>query len=95
MSFEIKEQHVDKGIGRHYILLHDPETGAEHHLALYTGHHSCPLCGHVKPITNLGEIDLKALLKEEFANLEISKAQTVAWAKKHNVPILKADGKAR
>jgi hypothetical protein len=49
----------------------------------------------VWPIDNLGQIDLKALLKEEIGNLEKGKAQTDEWGKKHNVPILKADGKAR
>ena len=90
MSFQLKDQHVDEQLGRHYITIHDPETGAEHHLAIYTGHHSCPLCGHVKPHDNLGEIDHKAIIKEEIALLEASKAQTRAHAKKHGIPILKA-----
>ena len=91
----MKEQHIDRGLGRHYIILHDPETGAEHHIPLDTSHRPCPCCGHVWPIDNLGQIDLKALLKEEIGNLEKGKAQTDEWGKKHNVPILKADGKAR
>lgn len=91
----MKEQHVDKALGRHYIVLHEPGTGAEHHTIIYTGHDSCPTCGHVKPKTNLGEIDLKELLKSEIAALEAAHAQTHAWAQKHNVPILRADGKAR
>jgi hypothetical protein len=95
MSFQLKHQHVDEYLGRHYIVLHDPDTGAEHHIALYTGHKTCPTCGHVKPIDNLGNIDHKALIREEIKALEASKAQTRAHAKKHGIPTLKADGKAR
>lgn len=95
MSFQLKEQSVDLGIGCHDIILHDPDTGAEHHIKIFTGHHSCPLCGHVKPIDNLGKIDHKALMKEEISSLEAAKQQTREHAKKHSIPILRADGKAR
>lgn len=95
MSYELKSQHHDEMLGRHYVVLHDPETGAEHHVAIYVGYQSCQLCGHVMPIDNLGEIDHKALIKEEIANLEAAKKQAREHAKKHGIPILRADGKAR
>lgn len=95
MSWQIKAQHVDELLLRHYIEIHDPETGAEHHVVIYTGHNSCPACGHVQPHNNLGEIDVKALVKEEIALLEVSRQQTRAHARKHGIPILKADGKTR
>lgn len=89
MSYQIKTQHVNVGEGHHYIVLHDPETGAEHHVMIRTGHDSCPTCGHVKPKDNLGALDLKAIVKEEIGNLEKAKAQTKEWARKHNIPLLK------
>ena len=95
MSWQVREQHVDLSLGRHYVVLHEPVSGAEHHLMIYVGHDSCPTCGAVKPKTNTGDIDFKAILKQEIEALEASHAQSAAHAKLHNVPILKADGKAR
>jgi len=90
MSWQVKDQHVDLSLGRHYVVLHEPVTGAEHHVAIYVGHDSCPLCGNVQPKTNTGELDVKAILKQEMEVLEASHAQSRAHAQKHNVPILKA-----
>ncbi len=90
MSWKLKHHEFDHTVQRHYAVLHDPATGAEHHLAIYTGHDSCALCGHVQPKTNTGELDFKAILQEELANLEASHAQSVAYAKKHNIPVKKA-----
>ena len=89
MSWDVKHQHFEHDIQRHYAVLHDPTTGAEHHVIIYTGHDSCPTCGHVKPKTNTGEIDLKAIIKEELANLEQSHQQSAAFVKKHNLPVAK------
>jgi hypothetical protein len=90
MAWQVKEQHVDLSLGRHYIVLHEPISGAEHHIAVYVGHDSCALCGHASPKTNTGDLDMKAILKKEIEALEASHAQTAAHARKHNVPILKA-----
>lgn len=89
MSWDLKAHEFDHTVQRHYAVLHDPVTGAEHHLVIYAGHDSCPTCGHVKPKTNTGQLDFKAILKEEIANLEKSHAQSVAYAKKFNVPAVK------
>lgn len=89
MSWNLKEHHFDHTAQRHYAVLHDPATGAEHHLVIYTGHDSCPTCGHVQPKTNTGELDFAAILSEQIANLEQSHAQSVAYAKRHNVPVKK------
>lgn len=95
MSHQVKSHHVDMLEGRHYIVLHDPETNSEHHIAVYVNHDTCPTCGHVQPKTNTGELDIKAVIRDEIANLEQSKAQVRDSARKHNVPLLRADGKAR
>jgi hypothetical protein len=95
MSFTIHSQHVDKALGRHYVRLHDPDSGAEHHLVIYLGHDACPTCGHVKPKTNTGELDFRAILAEELKNLTVSHAQSEQYAKKHGIPILRKDGTAR
>lgn len=89
MSWDLKHHHFDHTLQRHYAVLHDHETGAEHHLVIHTGHDSCPHCGHVQPKTNTGELDFKAILAEQLANLEQSHAQSVAYAKRHNIPVKK------
>jgi hypothetical protein len=86
MSYQVKTHHVELNEGRHYIVLHDPETGAEHHTVIYLGHDVCPTCGHVQPKDN-GKLDLKAIIQEEIANLEKSKQQVRGWARAHNVPV--------
>ena len=90
MSFQVRQQHVDEALGRHYVEIHDPETGAEHHVVIYLGHASCPMCGHIRPHDNLGQIDHKALIKEEIQNLEQSRNQVREHARKHGIPLLKA-----
>ena len=89
MAWDLKEHEFDHTVQRHYAVLHDPATGAEHHLVIYTGCDSCPACGHARPKTNTGELDFAAILKEELAALEQSHAQSVAYAKRHNVPARK------
>ena len=89
MSWDVKHQQFDHEKQRHYVVLHDPATGAEHHVIIYTGHDSCPTCGHVKPKTNTGELDLQAIIRDELANLEESHRQSVAFVKKHNLPVAK------
>jgi hypothetical protein len=79
MAWDLKAHEFHHSLGRHYAVLHDPTTGAEHHLVIYTGHDSCPTCGHVKPKANTGELDFKAILRDELA----------AYAKKFNVPAAK------
>ena len=86
MTWQLKQHEFDHMIGRHYAVLHDPATGAEHHLIIFTGHDACPTCGHVYPKTNTGELDFKAILKEELSALEKSHAQSAAYAKKFNIP---------
>jgi hypothetical protein len=89
MAWDLKAHEFHHSLGRHYAVLHDPTTGAEHHLVIYTGHDSCPTCGHVKPKANTGELDFKAILRDELAALEKSRAQSAAYAKKFNVPAAK------
>ena len=89
MAWDLKEHHFDHTIQRHYAVLHDPATVAEHHLIIFVGHDACPTCGHVQPKTNTGELDFQAILREELAALEKSHAQSVAYAKKFRVPVLR------
>jgi hypothetical protein len=89
MSWQLKQHDFDHTVQRHYAVLHDPATGAEHHLVIFTGHNSCPTCGHVKPIDAVGALDFKAILKEELANLEKSRAQSREYANKFNIPAAK------
>ena len=90
MAWQLKNHDFDHQVGRHYAVLHDPATGAEHHIVIHTGHDSCPTCGHVKPKTNTGDLDFKAILREELANLEQSRMQSAAYVHRHNIPVAKA-----
>jgi len=85
MSWSLKSDEVDLSLKRHYMVLEESQTGEQHHVAIYLGHDSCPLCGHVKPKTETGELDMQAILRQEIAALEASAAQTTAHARKHNV----------
>lgn len=78
---------LDLRTGMHIIPLHEPDSGAEHKLQIETVHDSCPLCGHVKPKTNLGEIDAKKLITDEIAALNLSHNNQRAYARKHSVPV--------
>lgn len=95
MSWQVSRQHVDKALGHDIIHLHEPQSGAEHIIQIIVGHQSCPVCGHVRPKTDLGDIDRHAIIAQEIANLELSHANAEAWARKHRIPILGKDGKAR
>jgi hypothetical protein len=85
MSWEKKSEHVDMALKRHYVVLEESQTGAQHHVSIYLGHDSCPLCGHVKPKTETGEIDPHAIIRQEIAELEGSAAHTHAYARRHGV----------
>lgn len=104
MSWQVAEQYVDKTTegGRHYVKLVEPITGAVHDLVIYVGHDACPTCGHVwlRALDDLkkmptGHVDAKAEIKEVLAVLEQSHSRLDEHAKANNVPVLRADGKAR
>lgn len=92
---EEHKEMVDLRTGMHLIPLIEPNSGAEHRLQIVIGHDACAACGHVKPKTNTDEIDPKQHIKQEMTALEQSHANQRAYAKKHGVPVLGADGKVR
>lgn len=89
MAWQRKREYLDLQTGMHVLTLHDPESGAEHKLQIMTGHdfESCHHCGHVKPKTNLDELDVQGLIAAEIESLNKSHANQTAYAKKHRVPI--------
>lgn len=95
MAWQVKEQYLDEAMGHHVIHLHDPEVGALHVLQIIVNHDACPLCGHVSPKTNLGDIDVKAIIAEELQNLEKSRENERSHARTHRLAKMRADGKAR
>lgn len=95
MAWQVKEQYVHKGIGHHVVHLHEPTSGAEHILQIVIGHEACDVCGHVKVAENVAELDPRALIENEIAELEKAHAQAHHYARKHGVPVVGADGKAR
>ncbi len=74
MSWKRVKRVVDKAIGMDIFHLEEDRSGAEHKLQIVIGHDSCPLCGHVVPKDNLGQIDPAAHERAELAALETSHA---------------------
>lgn len=95
MAWQVKSQHVDKALGHHVVILHDPSINAGHVLQIIVGHESCPVCGHVKIAENVNELSPREIIAQEVANLEAAHAQSHEYARKHNIPVMGADGKAR
>lgn len=95
MAWQVKSQHVDKALGHHVVLLHDPHSGAGHVLQIIVGHEACPVCGHVKIAENVNEINPHEIIAQEVVNLEKAHAQSHHYARKHGVPVMGPDGKAR
>lgn len=86
MAWVIKGQHIDKKLGQHVVVLHNPESDAHHLVQILISHESCPLCGHVKRKTNTHELDPQAIVRAELDELEKSHAQVARYAQKHRVP---------
>lgn len=90
MSRWLRKSHeIVKSLGMHVFHLEEPVSGAEHKLQICIGHDSCPLCGHVIPKTNTGELAPYEYEKQELANLDHSHGNQDAYAKKHQVPVRK------
>lgn len=87
MSWELKSQHVDKQLGMHILHLEEAWSKARHIIQILIGMDSCPLCGHVQPKTNTGEIDVPAILARELSALERVHQIIDAHAKRWNVRI--------
>lgn len=81
------KEFLDLRTGMHIVPVHEPDSGAEHKLQIQTGHDSCSLCGHVKPKTNLDEIDAKKLIADELTALNLSHSNQRAYARRHGVPV--------
>ena len=96
MSWGVKAQHVNMEIGHHIVLLENQETGGQHVLQIVLrAVDGCPHCGHIKPLDNLGQLDVPAIIAHEIANLEFIDDQLIQHAKKHQVPRTRSDGKIR
>jgi hypothetical protein len=87
MSWQVVTQHVDKQLGMHIIHLRDAWSKAHHIVQILIGHDSCPLCGHVKPKTNTGELDPRKIVAQEVAALEKVHSNIDSYSKRHGVPV--------
>ena len=87
MAWAKQTEHLDLRTGYHVITLSDPETGHTHKLQIQIGADSCPHCGHVRPKTNLGQIDPKRHIEEELTALTKSHTEQRLYAAKHNVRV--------
>lgn len=81
------QEHVDPKTGMHIVHLHNPDTGAEHMMQFAIGHDACHHCGHAVAKTNLDELDPKAHIASEIAELNLSHANLVAYAETHRLPL--------
>ena len=89
MSWSVVKEHVDKQIGHHIIHMQEAWSKAEHIVQIIIGKDSCPLCGHVWPKTNTGELDPRAIKAAELASLELVHKNMDAYAKKNSIAIRK------
>lgn len=85
MSWQVRNQYLDRQIGHHVVHLHDPNTGAEHVLQIIVGQESCPTCGHVKVSENVNEISPREIIAQEIAELEKAHAQAQSYARQHGI----------
>lgn len=89
MSWNLISQHIDKQQGAHILRLEDAWSKARHMIKILIGMDCCPLCGHVQPKTNTGELDVRAILARELAALERVHSNIDAHAKRWGVPVRK------
>lgn len=87
MSWDVTHQYVEKQTGYHVIHLQDAWSKARHILQIMIGKDHCPMCGHVHPKTNTGELDMRALIATEIAALETVHSNIDAHAKKWGVAV--------
>ena len=95
MSWQKKSEHLDKRTGIHHVILHEPESGAEHHVQILVGHGVCHSCGAVHQVAKDGQLDIRARIDSILANLQASHDAMEEHAVKHQVPVLTADGSMR
>lgn len=91
----MKEQWLDKRQGKHYVVLHEPESGSEHHVMFLIGPESCPHCGHVHNVHDPLALGPKERVDQEIQKLQDSHDRMEGYARQHNIPILVAEGKPR
>lgn len=83
MRWAQKSEHLDKRTGMHTFVLHEPESGAEHHVVFLKEE-------------LLGEgFDPKVRVAEELRAVQESHDALEAYALKHRVPVRTVDGKTR
>ena len=49
MAWKIKDEWIDLAQGKHVVIFHNTDIGAEHHLIHEFKLAACPHCGEVKP----------------------------------------------
>jgi hypothetical protein len=87
MSWDVVSQHIDKQLGHHIIHLQDAWSKSRHIIQIMIGKDHCPLCGHVHPKTNTGELDVRAIIARNVEALETVHANIDAHAKKWGVAV--------
>lgn len=84
---------IDHEQGMHLVTLHHTEIGLEHKLQVHLAHDVCVGCKRITAKDNLDEIDPMAEVDLAIAELNKSHDAQVAYAKKHRIPVRRADGK--
>jgi hypothetical protein len=83
------KHHVDKALGMHIFHFEEALSGAKHRLQILIGYDSCPLCGHIWPKTNTGEINPFDYEARELAALHAVHANMDHYAKRTGAPVKK------
>jgi len=82
MAWKIKDEWLDLAQAQHYVVFHNPDIGAEHHLIHSFKLDACPTCGQPKDST--GPVDFEAVKASTLAALNAHHTQVMQYREKHS-----------
>jgi hypothetical protein len=83
MAWRIHDEFIDLPQGRHVVVFHNPDTGAEHQLIHQFHLDVCPHCGHPN-VTEEGEpIDFHQIKADTLEALNEHHQKSMAYREKH------------
>lgn len=83
MTWKIKDEFIDVAQGRHVVIFHNPDTGAEHHLINLFGLDACPTCGHTMATFHGHSADFHKLKADKLNELNDHHKKVAAYLEKH------------
>jgi hypothetical protein len=96
MSWQIKDEWIDLGLGRHTVVFHNPEAmvfdaklgkevPAEHHLIHHFKRDACPTCGHVQHRNDADGKPMSHSEQVQSVDFIKLKAETLAGLEAHHL----------